>query len=99
MKGAKFNKNLTVTLEEETHRKIKEMTSERGISMMDWIRGLIDEELGSFLIEEDTIESDQETDEDEQWSSESHSNNSEELDLEKLVLSDDDTTGKVDEIK
>ena len=84
MKGAKFNKNLTVTLEEETHRKIKEMTSERGISMMDWIRGLIDEELGSFLIEEDTIESDQETDEDEQWSSESPSNNNEEFDLRKV---------------
>ena len=103
MKGAKFNKNLTVTLEEETHRKIKDMTSERGISMMDWLRELIDEELGSFSVNtETTIFEDLEAnqrEEDERNSGESHSKNSEELDLEKLVLGDDDTTGKVDEIE
>ena len=99
MRVTKFTKNLTVSLDEETYHKIKQMTSVRGISMMDWLRRLIDEELQHLSFEEDTIESDQETDEDEQLSSESPSNNNEEFDLRKLVLGDDDTTEKDDEIE
>jgi len=99
MRVTKVTKNLSVSLDEETYHKIKQMTSVRGISMTAWIRRLIDEELQHLSFEEDSIESDQEADEDEQWSSESPSNNNEEFDLRKLVLGDDDTTEKVDEIE
>ena len=100
MRVTKVTKNLSVSLDEETYHKIKQMTSVRGISMTAWIRRLIDEELQHLSFEEDSIESDvQEEVEDEQWSSESPSNNNEEFDLRKLVLGDDDTTEKVDEIE
>ena len=99
MRVTKVTKNLSVSLDEETYHKIKQMTSVRGISMTAWIRRLIDEELQHLSFEEDSVESDQEADEDEQWSSDSPSNNNEEFDLRKLVLGDDDTTEKDDEIE
>ena len=103
MRVNKFTKNLTVSLEEETHHKIKEMTSERGITMMAWLRGLINEELQHLSVDtETTIFEDleaNEKEEDELKANESPSINIEEFDLRKLVLGDSDITEQVDEIE
>ena len=102
MKGAKFNKNLTVTLEEDTHRKIKAISSERGISMMGWLRGIIDEELDSLSFAAKSVIEDSNADqgikENDHDQKECYSTSNDDLILSELVIKDDEAKEQVDEI-
>ena len=86
MRITKSTKYLEVALNEMTYQKIKEVTSVRGISMTAWVRELIDENLQSLSFEDNTIESDQETDEDKQGSYDSPSLISEDFNLRYFDL-------------
>ena len=86
MRITKYPKGIAVALEEKSYQQIKKITSEKGISMSAWVRELIDEKLQSLSFEDNSIESDQETDEDKQGSYDSPSLISEDFNLRYFDL-------------
>ena len=86
MRITKYPKGIAVALEENSYQQIKKITSEKGISMSAWVRELIDEKLQSLSFEDNSIESDQETDEDKQGSYDSPSLISEDFNLRYFDL-------------